>query len=167
MRQFVSNFHRRSSNPQTPHPIWKDICPCKSSIWRLTLSNSSVVDFYPWCVISIETQNCFCEEQALFFSTIDFCRYLLLRRRGCDFCKFGFDVRASVDFIVHFFVTVIPVFRSSFPKFWICLKFRFRINRLSFSKRRFGNLFPSVPSSRCCEGFALLSSSAGTNYLWT
>ena len=40
-------MRRRSSNDRTLSPIWKDICPCKSSIWRLTLSNSSVVDFYP------------------------------------------------------------------------------------------------------------------------
>ena len=38
---------RRSSNPQTPHPIWKEICPCKSSISILTLSTSCSVDFYP------------------------------------------------------------------------------------------------------------------------
>ena len=86
------------------------------------------------------------------------------------FAKFGFDIGASVDFIVFFFfVTAIPVFRSSFPKFWICFQFYFChfVSGLTvfFPIRRFGNLFPSVPSSRCCEGSALLSSSAGMNYL--
>ena len=32
---------------QIPNPIWKEICPCKSSISILTLSISCSVDFYP------------------------------------------------------------------------------------------------------------------------
>ena len=40
-------MRRRSSNPQTPNPIWKEICPCKSSISILTLSISCSAAFYP------------------------------------------------------------------------------------------------------------------------
>ena len=29
---FRISMRRRSSNPQTPHPIWKEICPYKSSV---------------------------------------------------------------------------------------------------------------------------------------
>ena len=43
---FRISMSRRSSNPQTPHPIWKEICPW-SSISILTLSISCSVDFYP------------------------------------------------------------------------------------------------------------------------
>ena len=86
----------QNDRPQTPHPIWKDICPCKSSIWRLTLSNSSVVDFYPLTRDFNWNTELLLWRAGFVFSTIDFCRYL--------FAKFGFDIRASVDFIVHFFL---------------------------------------------------------------
>ena len=37
------------------------------------------------------------------FSTVDLCRYLLLRRCGCDFCKVCFSCASLVHLVVHYF----------------------------------------------------------------
>ena len=146
-------MRRRSSNPQTPHPIWKDICPCKSSVWRLTLSNSSVVDFYPLTHDFNLTPELLLW-QALFFSTIDLCRYLLLRRRGCDFCKIWFWYPSLCRFHRPFFLWLsFRYLGVCFPNSGFVSNSNFETSFQDwpsfFSIRRFGNLFPSVPSFRC------------------
>ena len=104
-----------SSNPQTPHPIWKEICPSKSSISILTLSISSSVDFYHLTRDFNWNPELLLWKAGFVFSHVSFCRYLLFRRCVCDFCEIWFSYPSLVDFIIHFFVTVIPAFRSSFP----------------------------------------------------
>ena len=94
--QFVSNFHEspelKSPTP-TPHLQYL-LCQFRAPLIS-TLRR----------VISIETQNCFCEKQAV-FSTIDLCRCLLLRRYRCDFCKIWFSYPSLTDFFVHGFLSI-------------------------------------------------------------
>ena len=60
-----------------PHtPSGKKSVPAKVQFQYLLCQFRAPLISTLWRVISIETQNCFCEEQALFFSTIGLCRYL-------------------------------------------------------------------------------------------
>ena len=87
-----------------PHtPSGKISVPAKVQFENLIYRIHPLLISTIWRVISIETQNCFCEEQAV-FSTIDFCRYLLLRRRGYDFCKMCFSHPSLCRFHRPFFL---------------------------------------------------------------
>ena len=77
--------------------------------------------------------------------------------------------QARFDFFSDFHVKYLGVRSqnsgySMFP-ILICVEISFQDSPSFFSIRRFGSLCPSVPSFRCCEGVASLSSSAGMNYL--
>ena len=122
-----------------PHtPSGKKSVPAKVQFEHLLYRTHPLLISTLCRVISIETQNCFfCEEQALFFSTIDLCRYLLLRRRGCDFCKMCFSHPSFCRFHRPFFcdchssiLEFVSQILDLFPI--LILKFRFRIDGLSF-----------------------------------
>ena len=122
---FQISMRRPNSNPQSLNTIWNEIYPCKSSISILCQFRAPSISTL-WRVISVETQNCLCEAQALFEFKISLCPCLLLRRDGCDFCKVCFSYPSLMDLAVHILI-VIPVFRSSFPKLHVSI-FDFEIS---------------------------------------
>ena len=152
---------RRSSNPQPPNPIWKEICPCKSSVSILTLSISCSVDFKLLARDFNLNPELLLWRAGFVFSTIDFCRYFLLRRRGCDFCKIWFWYPSLCRFHRPFFLRLsfqhlgVRFPNSGFVSNSNFCNFVSGLTVFLFNKA-FWDLFPSVPSFRCCEGFVEL-----------
>ena len=105
---------RRSSNPQTPHPIWKEICPW-SSISILTLSISCSVDFYPLT------------------RDLNWNPELLLWRAG-----FVFLYNRSLP-VSSFETTRMKALQVSFPRFLLGPFFRADFKLWRHCQRRFGS----------------------------
>ena len=120
-------MHRRRSIPQTPNPIWKEICPCKNSIWTLTLSNSSLVDFYHLTHDFNWNPELPFWRAGCVFSTIS-AGIFFWDDTDVIFAKFCFHTRASQTSSSIVFLTVSPVFRSSFPNSEYVSNFDFEIS---------------------------------------
>ena len=127
---------------QTPNPIWKEICPCKSSGWTLALPNSSVVDFYHVPRDFNWNPELLLWRAGFVFSQVSFCRYLLFRRWVCDFfCKimwFWYPSRFHRPLFSEYLGVHFPNFGYISNS---VLKFRIRIDGLCFRSGVFWNLF--------------------------